>query len=127
MEASKTLSAHQSVVSLQSGPCDGAALKFHSDAIAVVRQPLTINHFSACHILVQRSNPYHIVRLPGVFREYASAVWTDVIGKGSLFSIGTRRLTVCEAHNGDNGEPPFDSSVELVVQGYAASISSRST
>ena len=122
-----TPSLGQPVGFVQSGPRDGGTLKFHSDAIAVVRQPLTINHFSGGHILVQRSNPYRVVRLPGVLREYASAVWTDVIGKGSLPSIDTRRFTVCEAHYGDNGEPLFHSSIEPVVQGCAASISSGST
>src|SRR6266571_2278720 len=84
------------------GPRDGATLELHPHAIAVVRQPLTINDLAAGQIFVQRSNLYHVARLPRVFREYASAVWADVIGVRPL-SIGTRRFTVSEAHHGDDG------------------------
>jgi hypothetical protein len=101
---------------VQGGPRDGGTLELYSDAIAVVRQPLTINDLPAGRIFVQRSNLYHVAKLPRVFREYASAVWTDVVGVRPLFSIGTHRFTGCEVHHGDDGEPPFDSAIERVVQ-----------
>ena len=104
---------------VQGGPHDGATLELHPHSVAVVRQPLTINDLAAGRIFVQRSNLYHVARLPRVFREYASAMWADVIGVRPL-SIGTSRFTVCEAHHGDDGEPPFRSATERVVQGYVA-------
>ena len=122
-----TPSLGQPVGFVQSGPRDGGTLKFHSDAIAVVRHPLTINHLPARHIPVQRSNPYHLVRLPGLFRKEASAVRTNIIGVGLLFSVGSRILRWCQAYCDDDGEPPFHSAIEPVVQGCAASILSDST
>jgi len=115
--ASPALSLNRAAISLQSGPLDGATLEVHSDAVAVVRQPLAMNHLPAGRITVQRSNPYRIAQLPEVFREYTSAVWTDVIGvRPLLFSIGTCRLTVREAHHDDDRQPPFRSATEPAVQ-----------
>ena len=92
-------------------------MEFHSDAIAVVRQPLTISHLPAGRITVQRGDPYSVAQLPEAFREYTSAVWTDVIGvRPLLFSIGTCRFTVREAHYNDDRQPPFRPATELVVQ-----------
>lgn len=92
-------------------------MEFHSDAIAVVRQPLTISHLPAGCITVQRGDPYRVAQLPEVFGEYTRAVWTDVIGVRPLpFSIGTCRQTVREAHHDDDGQPPFRPATELVVQ-----------
>src|SRR5260370_14958809 len=82
-----TPSFKQPVGFVQSGPRDLGTWKFHSDAIAVVRHPLAINHLPACHVPVQRSNPYHVLWLPGVFRENASAVRTNVVGVGLLLSF----------------------------------------
>src|SRR6266478_6744772 len=104
---------------VQGGPHDGATLELHPHSVAVVRQLPTINDRPAGRIFVQWSNLHHVARLPRVFREYASAVRTNVVGVGS-FSIGARRFTVCEAHHGDDGEPPFRSAAERVVQGYVA-------
>src|SRR6266704_6450699 len=101
------------------GPRDGATLELHPHAIAVVRQLPTINDRPAGRIFVQWSNLHHVARLPRVFREYASAVWADVVGVRPL-SIDTRRFTVCEAHHGNDWEPPFRSATERVVQGYVA-------
>src|SRR4029077_15504544 len=112
----------QAVGFQQSGPRDRGALNSYSDAIAVVRQPLTINHLPACHIPVQRSNPYHLVRLPRLFRKNACAVRTNVIGVGLLFSVGGRILPWCQAYCHNDGEPSFHSASESVVQGCAASI-----
>jgi len=89
-------------------------LEFDSDAIAVVGQPLTINYLPAGSILAQRNNPYHFARLPGMLREYASAVGTDIVGERPLFSIDGNRFTVCEAHYDDDGQPPFHSATGLV-------------
>ena len=76
-----------------------------------------MNHLPAGRITVQRSNPYRVAQLPEVFREYTSAVWTDVIGvRPLLFSIGTCRLTVREAHHDDDRQPPFRSATEPAVQ-----------
>src|SRR5258708_10197390 len=122
-----TPSLEQPVGFVQSGPRDRGTLKFHSDAIAAVRHSLAINHLSACHIAVQRSNPYHVVRLPRLFRKNASAVRTNVIGVGLLFSVVSRRLRWSEAYRDDDGEPSFHSAAEAVVQGCAASILSGST
>src|SRR5258708_38005343 len=83
-----TPSLKQPVGFVESGPRDLGTLKFHSDAIAVFRHPLAINHLPACHGPVQRSNPYHVLRWPGVFRENASALRTNVIGVSRLFSSG---------------------------------------
>jgi hypothetical protein len=92
-------------------------MEFHSDAIAVVPQPLTISHLPAGRITVQRGDPYGVAHLPEVFREYTSAVWTDVIGVCPLpFCIDTCMLTVREAHHNDNRQPLFRPATELVVQ-----------
>jgi len=92
-------------------------MEFHSDAIALVRQPLTISHLPAGRITVQRGDPYDVAQLPELFRKYASAVWTDVIGVRPLsVSIGTCRLTVRKAHHDDDRQPPFRPATEFVVQ-----------
>ena len=104
---------------VQGGPHDGGILELYSDAVAVVGQLPTINDRPAGRIFVQWSNPYYVAGLPRVFREYASSVRTNVVGVGS-FSIGARRFTVCEAHHGDDGKPPFRSAAERVVQRYVA-------
>ena len=106
----------QSVVSPQIGPRDGEILKLHSDAIAVVRQLLTINHFPTGRIFIQWSKPYQVAKWPGVLREYASAVCTDVIGERLLLSIGTRTIWLCEAQYDDDLQPPFHSATGPVVQ-----------
>ena len=116
-DAWAVLSVHQAGIPLQSGPPDRAVMEFHSDAIALVRQLVTISHLPAGRITVQRSDPYDVAQLPELFRKYTSAVWTDVIGVRPLpVSIGTCRLTVREAHHDDNGQPPFRPATELVVQ-----------
>lgn len=110
-------SLNEAVIPLHCGPLDIIAMEFHSDAIAVVRQLLTISYLPAGRITVQWSNPYRVAQLPDVFRKDASTAWTDVIGiRPLLFSIGTCRLTVREAHHDDNGQPPFRPATELVVQ-----------
>src|SRR5260370_7222856 len=111
-----TPSLGQPVGFVQSGPRDGGTLKFHSDAIAVVRHPLTINHLPARHIPVQRSNPYHLVRLPGLFRKEASAVRTNIIRVGLLFSVGTPTLPSSPAYSPDNRNPPFHPPIDPVAQ-----------
>ncbi len=98
-------------------------MESHSDAAAVVGQPLTINHLAAGRFFVQRSNPHHFVNLPGALRKYASAVQTNVIRERLLFCIGVRTLWLCEAHHDDNRKPPFHSSTGLVVQGDLAQTS----
>ncbi len=102
-------------ISLYDGPRDRAALEFHSDAIAVVRQPVTVNHFGTDRIFIQRSKPQVVARSPGVFREYTSAARTDVIGVRLLFSVGTHGRTVREAHYHDYRQPRFHSARELRV------------
>src|SRR6202040_1198549 len=73
-------SLNEAVIPLQSGPLDIIAVELHSDAIAVVRQPLAINHLPASRTTLQRSNANRIAQLPEVLREYASAARTDIIG-----------------------------------------------
>ena len=91
-------------------------MKLHSDAIAVVRQLLTINHFPTGRIFIQWSKPYQVAKLPGVVREYASAMCTDVIGERLLLSIGTRTIWLREAQYDDDRQPPFHSATGPVVQ-----------
>ena len=81
-------SAEQVAVFLQIGPGDRAIREHHADAEAIIGQLLTVNHFPEGLIRVQRSNAHYVTGLPGVLREYAGAVRTDVIGEGPL-SIGS--------------------------------------
>src|SRR6266403_1405743 len=106
----------QSVISAQIGPRDGVILKLHSDAIAVIRQLLTINHFPTGRIFIQWSKAHQVAKWPGVLREYASAMCTDVIGERLLLSIGTRAIWLCEAQYDDDLQPPFHSATGPVVQ-----------
>ena len=107
-------------ISLQNGPHDRATLEFHSDAVAIIRQFLGVNHLPADRIIVQRSNLYRVARSPEVFREYAGAVWTDVIRERPLLSNGAPRFTPREAHHDNDREPLFRSATCLVVQSVLA-------
>src|SRR5258708_34031629 len=111
-----TPSLKQPVGFVQSGPRDLGTLKFHSDAIAVVRHPLAINHLPACHVPVQRSNLHHVVGLPRLLGEKASAVRTNVIGVGLLFSVGSPILRWCKPDCYADGEPSFYSATKPEVQ-----------
>ena len=91
-------------------------MEFHSDAIAVVRQSLGVNHLRVGRIFMQGSNPCHFARLPGVLREYASAVWTDVIGERPFVSVGTRTFRLREAYYDDDRQSPFHSAIGPIVQ-----------
>jgi len=102
-------------ISSYGGPRDRAILEFHADAVAVVRKPLSVNHLRPGRICVKRSNSDRVARLPGVLREYARAVRTDVIGERPL-SIGSHTYCRCETHHDDDRQPPFHSAIGPVVQ-----------
>ena len=108
------------VISAHGGPCEQAISKLHSDAIAVVRQPLTINHVPAGRFIVHGSYHYFVTRLPGMFREYANTVFTDVIGVRPFFFMSTRMVCVCKAYDDDDGKPPSQSATERMVQSHFA-------
>ena len=102
-------------ISAYGGPGDRPILEFHADAVAGVRKPLRVNHLGPGQVCVQRSNSDRVARLPGVLREYASAVRTDVIGERPL-SIGSHTYCCCETHYDDDRQPPFNSAIGPVVQ-----------
>ena len=102
-------------ISAYGGPGDRPILEFHADAVAVVRKPLRVNHLGPGQVCVKRSNSDRVARLPGVLREYASAVRTDVIGERPL-SIGSHTYCCCETHYDDDRQPPFYSAIGPVIQ-----------
>jgi hypothetical protein len=95
-------------------------LEVHSDDKATVVQRLAVNYVPACRIFVPRSNLYRIAKLPGAIGVDASAAWADVIGVRTLFSIGDRAFRLCKAYHHDDGETPFHSATERVVQRHFA-------
>jgi hypothetical protein len=107
---------NQPAKSLPNGPLDSASLELHSDAIAVVRHLLTVNHLPADRFIAQRSHLYRVARSPDLFREQASAVRTYIVSVRLLFPVGTHRLTVPQAHHEDDREPLFRSATWPVVQ-----------
>src|SRR5258708_4943029 len=102
-------------ISLHDGPRGRSVLESHSNAIAAVRQRVTVNHMPTGRIFVQRSNLQGVARLPSVFRKYASTARTNVIGVSLLFSFGTQGRTVRDAHHYDDRQPPFHSASVLRV------------
>jgi hypothetical protein len=102
-------------------------LELHSDDKATVLQRLAVNHVSTGRIFVPRSNLYRIAKLPGANGVDPSAALTDVIGVRTLFSIRARTLRLCEAYHDDDGEPPFPSAIERVVQRHFAETSTGHT
>lgn len=104
------------VKSAHGGPRDGAILKLHSDAIAVIRHPLTINDVPANRFFVHGSYQYLVIRLQRLLGEYASAMCTDVIGVRSLLSVGTRTSCHREAYYQNDRKPPFHPATDCLVQ-----------
>ena len=102
-------------ISTYGRPGDWPILEFHADAVAGARKPLRVNHLRPGRICVKRSNSDRVARLPGVLREYARAVRTDVIGESPL-SIGSHAYCWCETHYDDDRQPPLHSAIGTVVQ-----------
>lgn len=104
-------------VSVEDRPADLAALEIHPDSVAVVAQPLAINHLAAHGVVIKWSEPYHLPGFPTGSRENAGAMETNVICERFLNSVGVGILTVrgCEMHYNDDGEPPFHSALETKV------------
>jgi hypothetical protein len=104
----------------QGRPGDRAILEFHTDAIAIVRQFLTINHLPVDRFFIERSDLHRVAGLPGELREYASAVRTDVVGEGSFFFIVVGRFRKREGHHHDDRHAPFGSAAGPVLQMFLA-------
>jgi hypothetical protein len=107
--ADRVAGALKAVISPHDGPRDGAILKFYSDAVAVVWEPLRVNYLGLNRVFVQGSHSHLISSLPCVVREYARAMRTDVISERPL-SIGRRTYCWCEAQYDDDWQPPFHSA-----------------
>src|SRR2546430_12631535 len=93
-------------ISAYGGPRDRAILEFHADAVAVVRKPLRVNHLGPGQVCVKRSKSDRVARLPGVLREYASAVGNEFVGERAL-SIGSNDYCSPARHYDGDRERPF--------------------
>jgi len=115
----------RTVISVHSGPRDGAISKVHSDDKAAVRKGLAVNHASEARSFVPRGNSNGLARLPRASRKDASSVWTDIIGVRSFLSIGAGIFGLGKAYHDDDGKPSFHSAAERVIQRHVAQTLTR--
>ncbi len=98
------------------GPVDRILRESQSDKIAINGEPLTVDHYSTrrCAVL-QRSDLRLFARLPGLPRNHASSVQTDVFGVGLFFSGAVRPFDAPEANDHGDGEALLMSPFQIVT------------
>jgi hypothetical protein len=104
----------------EAGPVDRLSGKGQSYKIAIRREALAVDDFSArgCAVF-QRSDLRLFARLPGILRNNLSSVQADVFGVGFFFSGGVRLFDACQTDDYGDGEALLMSPFQIVIGSHA--------